>query len=126
MVCKCAGGIDANNYFIKENTMSPKVKEITMQAAVIAVLLTLIYIAFTRPAHAAPEIYDSVTGQYLGNLSANKFDENSVSNKFGRYGSEYSPDSVNNKFSVHGSPYSNQSVRNQYATQPPVIINRGH
>ena len=101
--------------------MSQKAKEITMQAAVIAVLLALIYIAFTRPAHAAPEIYDSVTGQYLGNLSANKFDENSVSNKFGRYGSEYSPDSVNNKFSVHGSLYSNQSVRNQYATQPPTI-----
>lgn len=124
MACKFAGGINANNYFIKENTMSPKIKEITMQAAVIAVLLTLIYIAFTRPAHAAPEIYDSVTGQYLGNLSNNQYDPNSVSNKYGRYGSEYSPDSINNKFGVYGSPYSNQSVRNQYATQPPVLINR--
>ena len=121
MVCKCAGGIDANNYFIKENTMSPKVKEITMQAAVIAVLLTLVYIAFTRPVHAAPEIYDSVTGQYLGNLSANKFDENSVSNPYGRYGSEYSPDSIKNPYSQWGSPYSNKSVNNEYATQAPVI-----
>ena len=126
MVCKCAGGIDANNYFIKENTMSPKVKEITMQATVIAVLLTLVYIAFTRPAHAAPEIYDSVTGQYLGNLRNNQYDPNSVSNKYSVHGSEYSPSSINNTYGVHGSPYSNQSVRNQYATQPPVIINRGH
>lgn len=101
--------------------MSPRAKEIIMQASVIAVLLTLIYIAFVNKAHAAPEIYDSVTGQYLGNLSNNQYDPNSVSNKYGRYGSEYSPDSINNKFSVHGSPYSNQSVRNQYATQPPTI-----
>ena len=101
--------------------MSPKIKEITIQAAVIAVLLTLIYIAFTRPAHAAPEIYDSVTGQYLGNLSANKFDENSVSNPYGRYGSEYSPDSIKNPYSQWGSPYSNKSVNNEYATQAPVI-----
>lgn len=104
--------------------MSPKIKEITMQAAVIAVLLALIYIAFTRPAHAAPEIYDSVTGQYLGNLSANEYDANSVSNKFGRYGSEYSPYSINNKFGVYGSPYSNSSPNNPYATNPPVIIHR--
>lgn len=104
--------------------MSPKTKEIIMQAAVIAVLLTLIYIAFVNKAHAAPEIYDSVTGEYLGNLSSNQYDPNSVSNPYGRYGSQYSPDSINNRYSVYGSPYSNQSVRNHYATQAPVIINR--
>lgn len=92
-----------------------------MQVAVIAVLLTLIYIAFTRPAHAAPEIYDSVTGQYLGNLSNNKFDPNSVSNPYGRYGSQYSPDSINNPYSPHGSPYSNKSVNSPYASSPPVL-----
>jgi len=104
--------------------MSQKIKEITMQAVVIAVLLALVYIAFTRPAHAAPEIYDSVTGQYLGNLSANEYDANSVSNKFGRYGSEYSLDSIKNPYSQWGSPYSNTSVNNKFATQPPIIINR--
>lgn len=106
--------------------MSPKTKEIIMQASVIAVLLTLIYIAFVNKAHAAPEIYDSVTGEYLGNLSANIYDENSVNNKFGRYGSEYSPDSINNPYSKWGSPYSNTSINNEFATQPPVIINKRH
>lgn len=105
--------------------MQSKTREISYQAAVIILLSFLVYIAFTRPAHAAPEIYDSVTGQYLGNLSKNSYDVNSVSNKYGRYGSEYSPDSINNQYSVHGSPYSNQSVGNPYATQAPVIINRG-
>jgi len=104
--------------------MSPRVKEITIQAAVIAVLLTLIYIAFMKPAHAAPEIYDSVTGEYLGNLSANIYDENSVNNQYGRYGSPYSPDSINNPYSSHGSPYSPTSAHNPYASSPPVIINR--
>jgi hypothetical protein len=104
--------------------MSQKAKEITMQAAVIAVLLTLIYIAFTRPAHAAPEIYDSVTGQYLGNLSKNPYDVNSTSNPYGPHGSKYSATSINNPYSKWGSPYSNSSVNNPYATQAPVI--RGH
>lgn len=104
--------------------MSPRAKEIIMQASVIAVLLTLIYIAFVNKAHAAPEIYDSQTGQYLGNLSSNSYDVNSVSNPYGPHGSPYSPTSINNKFGVYGSPYSNQSVRNPYATQAPVIINR--
>lgn len=85
-------------------------------------LFLLIVLTSTLHAHAAPALYDSQTGQYLGNLSANKFDPNSTSNKFGRYGSEYSPDSINNKYSVHGNPYSNQSVNNPYATQAPIII----
>lgn len=95
-------------------------KEIILQT-IIALLLTLIYFAFTKSAHAAPEIYDSQTGQYLGNLSKNQYDPNSVNNKFGRYGSEYSPDSINNPYSKWGSPYSNTSINNQYATQPPVL-----
>lgn len=68
-----------------------------------------------------PKIY-SQDGKYLGTLSNNKFDPDSVSNQFGRYGSKFSPDSINNKFGTYGSPYSNQSVRNPYATQAPQII----
>lgn len=104
--------------------MSPRAKEITIQAAVIAVLLTLVYIAFTRTAHAAPEIYDSVTGQYLGNLSNNSYDVNSTSNPYGPHGSQYSATSINNPYSKWGSPYSNSSVNNPYATQAPVIRGR--
>lgn len=104
--------------------MSPRAKEITMQAAVITLLVTLVYIAFTNPAHAAPEIYDSQTGEYLGNLSKNSYDVNSVSNPYGPHGSEFSPTSINNPYSPYGSPYSNRSVNNPYATQAPIIIDR--
>lgn len=73
------------------------------------------------PAFAAPSIYDRQTGKYLGNLSANKFDPDSTSNEFGRYGSKFSPDSINNEFGKYGSPYSPDSANNPYAVNPPVI-----
>jgi len=40
---------------------------------------------------------------YLGRLSTNKFAPDSTSNKFGVYGSRYSPKSINNPFSIPGS-----------------------
>ena len=60
-------------------------------------------------------------GTYLGNLSANRFDPNSVSNPYGQYGSPYSPTSINNPYSAYGSAYSPQGVRNPYATAAPAI-----
>lgn len=60
-------------------------------------------------------------GRYLGKLSANPYDPDSIANPYGRYGSRYSPDSVNNPYSRYGSRYSNESPRNPYATRPPRI-----
>lgn len=57
----------------------------------------------------APKLYDS-NGQYRGRLSANEFDPDSTSNKFGRYGSEFSPDSINNQFGA-GNPFG-----------PPILV----
>lgn len=37
-------------------------------------------------------------GKFLGNLSNNKYDPNSVSNPYGQYGSKYSADSINNPY----------------------------
>jgi hypothetical protein len=44
-----------------------------------------------------PRIY-APDGTYLGNLSANRFDPDSVNNPFGEYGSRFSPNSVRNPF----------------------------
>jgi hypothetical protein len=63
--------------------------------------------------------------QYLGNLSANRYDPNSTSNPYGRYGNPYSPDSINNPYGRYGSPYSNESVNNPYATRPPRVYGNG-
>jgi hypothetical protein len=60
-------------------------------------------------------------GTYLGRLSGNPYDAESVANPYGRYGSRYSPDSVKNPYGRYGSPYSPQSATNPYATQAPRL-----
>jgi aspartyl-tRNA(Asn)/glutamyl-tRNA(Gln) amidotransferase subunit A len=59
---------------------------------------------------------------YLGKLSDNPYDPDSVSNPYGRYGSPYSSTSINNPYSTYGSPYSSQSPNNPYATQAPLLF----
>ena len=71
---------------------------------------------------AQSPIVVSRSGQYLGTLSANQYDPNSISNPYGRYGSPYQSDSVNNPYGRYGSPYSNQSANNPYATEAPIVI----
>ncbi len=68
-----------------------------------------------------PQLRDRQTGKYLGNLSSNPYDANSVGNPYGKYGSEYSSDSINNPYGKYGSQYSNDSPNNPYATNPPAI-----
>jgi len=57
----------------------------------------------------APRIYSS-DGDYLGRLSKNGTDLDSVSNTYGLYGSPYSPLSINNPFGEYGSPFSQKSA----------------
>lgn len=63
--------------------------------------------SWTNP-HAtdAPKIVGE-DGSYHGRLSANRYDPDSTSNPYGRYGSRYSPDSLNNPYGA-GNPYSNK------------------
>ncbi len=85
-------------------------------------LLIVIAILSSTNALANPPIIVSPNGQYLGNLSENKYDANSTSNPYGQYGSRYSPNSINNPYGQYGSKYSNDSANNPYATNPPKII----
>lgn len=62
-----------------------------------------------RGDHNSPKIY-APDGKFLGNLNNNEFDQNSVANPFGRYGSEFSPDSINNEFGRYGNPLSHTYV----------------
>jgi hypothetical protein len=84
-----------------------------------ATLLALLISGFAQA--EPPQLVDRQTGKYLGNLSTNQYDPNSVSNPYGRYGSEYSADSINNPYGQYGSRYSNDSPNNPYATNPPAI-----
>lgn len=64
-------------------------------------------------------------GQFLGKLSLNRYDPDSISNNYGLYGSRYSATSIKNRYSTYGSPYSSLSPFNAYTTTPPVIYLRG-
>ena len=70
-------------------------------------------------------LVDPNNGKYLGNLNSNRYDPNSVSNPYGRYGSPYSPDSINNPYGQYGSPYSPNSANNPYSSGGPVIVSPG-
>ena len=62
-------------------------------------------------------------GQFLGLLSPNRADQNSVCNEYGPYGNMGSWSSVRNAYSQYGSPnnYAMMSAYNPYATTPPVV-----
>ena len=88
---------------------------------IVAAIFLACLIGWVEEAHAdAPRIY-SQDGVYLGKLSSNRYDPESVNNPYGQYGNKYSPESINNQYGQYGSRYSNESIHNPYATEAPVI-----
>ncbi|GIO13579.1 hypothetical protein J19TS2_31340 [Cohnella xylanilytica] len=83
---------------------------------------------------SAPEIVSSVTypslysydgKTYLGKITSNSFDTDSVFNEFGTYGSKFSTSSIWDEFGDYGSSFSNTSAFNKLASQPPAIVLNG-
>lgn len=64
-------------------------------------------------------------GQFLGILSSNKYQQDSVMNEYGSYGSRYSLTSIFNQYGQYGSRYASYSPFNPYTSTPPQIILRG-
>jgi len=89
---------------------------------IIATLISLFIITVTSA--APPILIDQKTGKYLGNLSTDQNDPDSVSNPHGRYGSKDSKDSINNPDGKYGSPQSNDSLNNPYATNAPIVLDQ--
>lgn len=67
----------------------------------------------------------SQDGQYLGRLTLNRFDTDSIMNQYGPYGSEFATASIWNQYSTYGSKYSSYSPFNPYTSTPPIIYLRG-
>lgn len=64
-------------------------------------------------------------GQFLGEITRNAYDSNSLLNDYGPYGSEYSPTSIFNRYSQYGSEYGSYSIRNAYCQYPPKLFIKG-
>lgn len=62
-------------------------------------------------------------GTFLGVVSKDKYNLESISNPYARYGNQYSPDSILNPYGIYGSKYGPKSPWNQYApaTSAPVL-----
>jgi hypothetical protein len=61
-------------------------------------------------------------GQFLGRLDTNRFDPESIANKFGPYGSQFSQTSIYNRFCPYGGAFSELSASNRMASQPPRVF----
>lgn len=59
---------------------------------------------------------------YLGCLTCDKFDSDSIWNKFGLYGSKFNSESVWNKYGKYGGSFSDYSPFNKFARNPPVLV----
>ncbi len=64
-------------------------------------------------------------GKYLGKITWNSFEHESIGNTFGPHGSEYSATSVFNSFSQYGSEFSALSAFNELAGRPPIVYVNG-
>lgn len=64
-------------------------------------------------------------GQFLGEISSNRFAQNSISNQYGPYGSSYSSTSIFNSFGPYGGQFSAKSPFSAFASSPPVLVSNG-
>lgn len=65
-------------------------------------------------------------GNYLGKLTTDDYDTDSILNEYGPYGNEYSPKSIFNQYGIYGGEFSIQSPFNEYTTTPPKIFINGN
>ena len=64
-------------------------------------------------------------GSFLGRLNPNRWDEESIFNRFGIYGSNYSPSSIFNRFSTYGNQFNSLSPYNRFSANPPKLYVKG-
>ncbi len=64
--------------------------------------------------------------EMLGRISSNKFDDKSIANQFGKYGSQFEANSIFNRFSPYAGKFSDLSIFNRLATKPPKILLNDH
>ena len=67
----------------------------------------------------------SANGQFLGLLSSNQYDANSISNFHGIYGSPHGLYSIRNLYGMYGGEYGLYSPYNPYCLNPPIIFYQG-
>ena len=79
----------------------------------------------TASANNAPMIFGGQDHDiYLGNISLQQGDRDSIYNLQGKYGDPNADLSISNKKSIYGSATSALSACNPQATNPPILVNK--
>jgi hypothetical protein len=79
---------------------------------------------FLAAVNGVAQLY-AADGQFLGVLSSNLYDLNSICNPNGIYGSSWGIFSIRNPYSLYGSTYGIYSPYNPNSINPPVIWYQG-
>jgi hypothetical protein len=61
---------------------------------------------------------------FLGCLNCSKYDDNSIWNKYGDFGSKYNDKCIWNKYGDYSGKYSDISPFNKYGSYPPVLVDK--
>ncbi len=61
-------------------------------------------------------------GTFLGLITTNHYDADSICNPYGDHGSKYADSSIFNPYGDYGSPYAEFSPWNPYSAKPPFIL----
>ena len=89
----------------------------------VLILILLSVIISTKTLAQTLHIYGGSNHDvYLGCLNCSKYDQNSIWNSYGTYGSKYNSNSIWNKFGTYGSKYNTLSPWNSFSNNPPVIV----
>ncbi len=76
-----------------------------------------------------PHFFDAIVvaddGQFLGVISDDPFDPDSLANAYGTYGSEFSSTSIWNPYGRYGNDFGFYSAYNPYTSTPPSIFIEG-
>lgn len=59
---------------------------------------------------------------FLGCINCSKYDDKSIWNKYGDFGSKYNDKCIWNKYGLYSGNYNDTSPFNKYASNPPVLV----
>jgi hypothetical protein len=78
-------------------------------------IVAFVYLILVVKATGQSPTLVSFDNEFIGELNDNPYAINSISNPYGRYGSEYSSISVNNPYGKYGSEYSVYSPNSEFS-----------
>lgn len=81
-------------------------------------------VEFLASVNGVAQLYAS-DNQFLGVLSSNRYDVNSISNPHGIYGGVHGLYSISNPHGIYGGVHGLHSPYNSYCLNPPVVIYEG-